>query len=103
MEEEVNEVQAGIRPGTGTRNQILNLKMIVEKNQEYEKNEFLCFIDYRKVFDMVSRNVLWSAMASMGYPAHIIDLIKQLYGQQKTAVRTSHGLPEWLTIEEGVR
>ena len=103
MEEEVNEVRAGIRPGTGTRNQILNLKMIVEKNREYAKNVFLCFIDYRKVFDMVSHNVLWSVLASMGYPAHISDLIKQFYEQQKAAVRTSHGLTEWFTSEQGVR
>ena len=103
INEEVNEVQAGFRPGTGTRNQILNLKMIIEKNREYGKNVFLCFIDYRKAFDMVSHSVLWSVMASMGYPAHIIDLLKQLYGQQKAAVRTSHGLTDWFTVEQGVR
>ena len=103
MDEEVDEVQAGFRPGTGTRNQILNLKMIIEKSGEYGKNVCLCFIDYRKAFDMVSHNVLWSVMANMGYPAHIIHLIKQLYGQQKAAVKTSHGLTDWFTIEQGVR
>ena len=41
-------------------------------------------------------------VASMGYPANIIGLIKQLYGQQKAAVRTSHGLTGWFTIEQGV-
>ena len=60
-------MQAGFRPGTGTRSHILNLKLIIEENREYGKNVFLCFIDYRKAFDMVSPNVLLSVMASMGY------------------------------------
>ena len=45
MHEEINEAQAGFRSGIGTRNEILNLKMIIEKNREYGKNNFLCFID----------------------------------------------------------
>ena len=55
---------------------------------------FLCFIDYSKVFDMVSHNELWRIMASMGYPTHIIELIKQLYSQQKVAAITSLGLTD---------
>ena len=58
MDEEINEVQAGFRPGTGTRNQSFNLKMVIEKNREYGNNLLLCFIDYSKAFDMVSHNVL---------------------------------------------
>ena len=65
IDEDVDEVQASFRPGTGTRNQILNLKMIIEKNREYGKNVFLCFIDYRKTFHLVSHNVLCSVMVSM--------------------------------------
>ena len=80
IDEGGDEVQAGFRPGTRTRNQILNLKMIEEKNQEYEKNIFLCFIGYRRAFDMISHNVLWNVMANTGYPT-------QLYGQLKAAVR----------------
>ena len=65
MDEEINELQAGFRPGKGTRNQILNLKMVIEKNREHENSLVLFFIDYCKAFDMVSHNVLWSVMASM--------------------------------------
>ena len=96
-------MQAGFRTGTGSQYQILNLKMIKERNREYGNNVFLCFIGYRKAFNMVSHNVLWSIMASMGYPAHIIHLIKQLFGQQKAAIRTSYGPKDWFAIEQGVR
>ena len=65
IDEEVVEVQAGFRPGTGTQNKVLNLKMIIEKYRKHGKNVFLYFIDFKTAFDMVSHNVLWSVMASM--------------------------------------
>ena len=58
MDEEINEIQAGFRSGAGTRNQTLNLKLIIEKNREYFRHIFLCFIDYSKAFDVVSTNCL---------------------------------------------
>ena len=79
---EINETQAGFRSGTGTRNQILNLKLIIEKNRECGNDIFLCFIDYGKAFDMVSQEILWIAMKGMGFYLHIIDLIKSLYTKQ---------------------
>ena len=48
---------------------------------------YLCFIDYRKAFDTVVHEVLWNTMTEMGFPYHIIDLIKNLYVTQKAAVR----------------
>ena len=102
MDEEINETQAGFRMGTGTRNQILNLELIIEKNREYGRDIYLCFIDYSKAFDMVSHELLWMTMERMGFSSHIIDLIKTLYNKQKAAVRTAHGLTDWFDIEQGV-
>ena len=48
LNEELSELQAGFRTGRGTRNQILNLKMIIEKNRECNNDLYLCFIDYKK-------------------------------------------------------
>ena len=103
MDVEINETQAGFRSGTGTRNQILNLKLIIEKNREFGNDIFLCFIDYSKAFDMVSHEILWITMKRMGFSLQIIDLIKSFYGKQKAAVRTAHGLRDWFDIEQGVR
>ena len=89
MDEEINETQAGFRTGTGTKNQILNLKLIIEKNREYGRDIYLCFIDYSNAFDMVSHKLLWITMERMGFSSHIIDLIKTLYNKQKAAVRTT--------------
>ena len=103
LKTEIAEEQAGFRPGTGTRNQILNLKMVIEKCREHNKKLYLCFIDYSKAFDMVDHNILWRNMSDMGFPQHIVLLLKTMYEEQKAAVRTSYGLTEWFGIGQGVR
>ena len=105
LNEEISEEQAGFRPGKGTRDQIINLKMVLEKNRERERGNyvFLCFIDYSKAFDTVAHDIPWNDMHRMGFPTHLILLIKALYDQQRAAVRTSYGFTEWFEIGQGVR
>ena len=103
LSEEIAEELCGFRPGRGTRNQILNLKMIIEKNRERGNDLFLCFIDYAKAFDTVVHEALWNDMQEMGFPTHIILLLKTMYDQQKAAVRTTYGPTDWFEIGQGVR
>ena len=60
--------------------------MILEKNRERGIDVFPCFIDYAKAFDTVAHDSLWNDMYSMGFPPHVISLLKALYHQQKAAV-----------------
>ena len=55
---ELPDVQAGFRKGRGTRDHIANIQWIIEKAREYQKNIYLCFIDYAKAFDCVDYNKL---------------------------------------------
>ena len=103
MKAEIAEEQAGLKAGRGTRNQILNLKMVIEKNREHNKDLFLCFVDYTKAFDTVAHDILWKNMQDMGFPEHIILLLKSMYSDQKAAVRTTYGLTDWFDIGQGVR
>ena len=50
--------QAAFRKGRGTRDQIANIRWIIEKAKEFQKNIYLCFIDYAKAFDCVDQNKL---------------------------------------------
>ena len=56
---ELPDVQAGFRKGRGTRDQISNIRWIMEKAREFQKNIYFCFIDYGKAFDCVDHNKLW--------------------------------------------
>ena len=55
---ELPDVQAGFRKGRGTRGQIANIRWIMEKAREFQKNIYFCFIDYAKAFDCVDHNKL---------------------------------------------
>ena len=103
LRDEIADEQAGFRPGKGTRNQVLNLKMVIEKNREHQRDLHLCFIDYSKAFDTVDHDILWNNMNDMNFPKHIIQLIKAMYDQQQAAVRTTYGLTEWFEVNQGVR
>ena len=59
MNRELPDVQAGLRKGRGTRDQIANIHWIMEKAREFQKSIYLCFIDYAKAFDCVDHNKLW--------------------------------------------
>ena len=50
------DVQAGFRKGRGTGDQIANIRWIMEKAREFQKNIYFCFIDYAKAFDCVDHN-----------------------------------------------
>ena len=58
MNQELADVQAGFRKSRGTRDQIANIRWIIEKAREFQKNIYFCFIDYTKAFDCVDHNKL---------------------------------------------
>ena len=66
MNHERPDVQAGFRKGRGTRDQIANIRWIIEKAREFQKNIYFCFIDYAKTFDCVDHNKLWEILKEMG-------------------------------------
>ena len=82
MNSELPEVQAGFRKGKGTRDQIGNIKWIIEKAREFQKNIYFCFTDYAKVFDCVDHNKLWKILQEMGILDHLTCLLRNLYAGQ---------------------
>ena len=99
---ELPDVQAGFRKGRGTRDQIANIRWIIEKTGEFQKNIYFCFIDYAKAFDCVYHNELWKILKEMGIPDHLTCLLGNLYAGQEATVRTGHGTTDSFQIEKGV-
>ena len=58
MNRELPDVQASFRKGRGTKDQIANIRWIMEKAREFQKNIYFCLIDYAKAFDCVDHNKL---------------------------------------------
>ena len=102
MNRELPDVQAGFRKGRGTRDQIANIRWIMEKARQFQKNIYFCFIDYAKAFDCVDHNKLWKILKEMGIPDHLTCLLRNLYAGQEATVRTGHGTTDWFQIGKGV-
>lgn len=73
--------------GKGTREQIHNIRQIIEKSREFNNPVVLCFIDYAKAFDCVHWDKLWAVLEDMGAPRHVIALIRNLYITNRSFVR----------------
>ena len=103
MNHELPNVPAGFRKGRGIRDQIANIRWIIKKAREFQKNIYFCFIDYVKAFDCVDHNKLWKILKEMGIPDHLTHLLRNLYAGQEATVRTEHGATDWFQIRKGVQ
>ena len=56
---ELPDVQAHFRKGRGTKDQIANIRWIIEKAKEFQKNTHFFLIDNVKAFDCVDQKKLW--------------------------------------------
>ena len=83
VSQELPDVQAGFRKGRGTINQIANIRWIIEKAREFQKNIYISFIDYAKAFNCVDHNKLWKALKEMGISDCLTHLLRNLYGVKK--------------------
>ena len=98
---ELPDVQADFRKGRRTRDQIANIRWIIGKAREFQKNIYFCFIDCAKAFDCVDHNKLWKILQEMRIPDHLTCLLRNLYAGQEATVRTRQGT-DWFQIGKGV-
>ena len=81
---ELPDVEAGFRKGRGTRDKIANIRWIIEKAGEFQKNTYFCFIDYAKAFNCLDHNKLWKILLGMGISDHLTswEICMQVRKQQ---------------------
>ena len=85
---ELPDVQAGFRKGRGTRDQIANIRWIIERAGDFQKSIYFCFIGYAKAFDCVDHKKLWKILKETGIPDHLTCLLRNLYEGQEATART---------------
>ena len=94
---ELLDIQAGFRKGRGTRDQIANIRWIMEKAREFQKNIYFCFIDYIKTFDCVDHKKLWKILQEIGIPDHLTASRKicMQVKKQQNQKRNNGLVPNW--------
>ena len=100
MNYELPDVQVGFRKGSGTRDQIANIHWIIEKAREFQKNIYLCFIDYAKTFDCVDHNKLENSSKDGYTRPPYLPPEKSVCRSRSN--RTRHGKIDWFQIGKGV-
>ena len=101
MDRELPDVQSGFRKAEDQRSN--NIRWIIKKAREFQKNIYFCFIDYSKAFDCVDHNKLWKILQEMGKGDHLTCLLRNLYAGQEATVRTGHETTDWFQIGKGIR
>ena len=97
---ELPDVQAGFRKGRGIRDETANIRWIMEKAREFQKNIYFSFTDYAKAFDYVDHNELWKILKEI----EISDcLLRNLYAGQEATVSTGPGTTDWFQMGKGIR
>lgn len=94
--------QNGFRRGRSTISQILAIRRILEEMKRLNKDVTLCFVDFRKAFDSVSRDVMFEILSLYGIPPQIIGAIKALYTNTSATIISSDGETELFDIIAGV-
>ena len=94
--------QAGLRKGRVTSDQITNVRRIIKKARQFQKQHLLCFIDYAKAFDCMDSSKLWKILKEMQIPDHLTCILRNLYVGREKTVRTWHGTMYWFKIGTGI-
>ena len=94
---ELPDVQAGFRKGRGTRDQIANIRWIIEKAREFQKNISFCFIDC-KILWLCGQQQTVENSERNGNISDLTCLLRNLYADQEAAVRTRHGTTDWFQV-----
>ena len=100
---ELPDVQAGFRKGRGTRDQIANIRWIIEKKEKKtsRKTSTSALLTMPKPLTVQS-TTNWKILKEMGIPDHITCLLRNLFAGQEATVRTGHRTTDWIQIREGV-
>ena len=95
--------QAGFREDHRCSDHLLVLRTLIEQQREQNAPLYTCFVDFRKAYDTVPRDLLWQKLAGLGIQGWFLNSIKALYGSVPMAVKTPEGLSEPFECVMGVK
>ncbi|XP_039403554.1 uncharacterized protein LOC120409474, partial [Mauremys reevesii] len=103
VEEVLREEQTGFRSGRGCVDQIFVLRMIMEQSLEWNSPLFINYLDFKKAFDSIRHPSLWNILKTYGFPPKVINILKDMYADNKCCVHHEGQWSEWFHVRTGVR
>ena len=103
VDSRLREEQVGVRKGRSCSEQIFTLSTIIEQSLEYQTPLIINFIDFKKAFDSIHRELLWKISKLYGVPDKSINISNTLYLNASCCVKTSVGNTWTFDIKTGVR
>ena len=85
------EEQCGFRPARSTIHMLFVVRRLQELGRQRKLPLYMCFVDLRKTYDSVDRELLWKVLARAGVPSVMIDVIRQFHGGMRVKVRMAMG------------
>ena len=95
--------QSGFTPGRSTIDRMVTLNCIVQTRLEFRQLLWIAYVDVRAAFDSVERDAIWGLLRAHRMPEDIVCLMKLLYSDTLSAVRTDGMTSEWFRVDQGVR
>ncbi|GFN85088.1 reverse transcriptase [Plakobranchus ocellatus] len=102
-EKMIAEEQAGFRPGRSTVEQICNVRILMEKYLQHQQELHHVFIHFKKAFDRVWHEALWSTMRKYNINSNLISVVDNLYNTATSAVFCNNNIGDWFRTTVGVR
>ena len=99
----INESQAGFRKGHSTIDHIFTLRCLIDLYKNSNKKLYCAFVYYKKAFDSINRTSLWLKLLSYNINGKVLQIIRSMYHNGKSCVRTNSGLTEFFSCGVGVR
>jgi reverse transcriptase-like protein len=103
VEPKIHEAQCGFRKGRGCVDQIYSLKECLAMSKQKGKELYMCFVDLRKAYDSVNRDLLWKAMGEYGVSEKTVKIVNSLYENTRAQVRVKGVLSDFLSLKTGVK
>ncbi|XP_076384113.1 uncharacterized protein LOC143261929 [Megalopta genalis] len=91
-ESRMGDKQFGFRNGLGTREALFCMRVLIQKNCEFRKDVYICFIDFEKAFDWIQHDTLFEYLQIAGLDHYDISLLKYLYYNQEALEDRQEGV-----------
>ena len=101
--EKLSDCQNGFIKNRSTTDHLSTLTRLIETRKLYKKSTSTCFIDFRKVYDTVNRNLLWSKLSQLGISGKMFSNLKAIYNNVKCSVRINGHLTDWFSVNTGLK